>query len=107
MRVIFYTTHSGRSPVLDYIDNLVIQEKARVLAALSDIEEHGLDAIRVLFRQIEGKLWEVKISAHRIFYVVLRSSEMVLLHAYKKQGQKMPLKERDVALKRMREVLYE
>ncbi len=30
---------------------------------------------------------------------------MVLLHAYKKQGQKLPVKEKEVALKRMKEVL--
>ena len=105
MRVTFYTTASGRSPVLSYIHDLNTQEKARVLAALSDVEVHGLDAIRVMFRQIEGKLWEIKISAHRIFYVLLRGDEMVLLHAYKKQGQKLPTRERETALKRMQEVL--
>ena len=105
MRVTFYTTRAGRSPVLSYIHDLSSQEKARILAALTDIEAHGLDAVRVLFRQIEGKLWEIKISAHRVFYVLLRGDEMVLLHAYKKQAQKLPIRERETALKRMQEVL--
>lgn len=107
MRVTFYKTHAGRSPVLRYIQDLSVQEKARILAALTDIEEHGLDAIRATFRQIDGKLWEIKISAHRVFYVLLRGDEMVLLHAYKKQGQKLPINEREIALKRMKEVFYE
>ena len=46
-----------------------------------------------------------KIAAHRIFYVLVEPHEFLLLHAYKKQGQKLPLKEREVAIKRMKEVL--
>lgn len=69
------------------------------------VERHGFDAVRVQFRQIEGKLWEIRVSAHRVFYVLIEREEMVLLHAYRKQGQKLPLKEREVALKRMKELL--
>ena len=75
------------------------------MAALDQIERHGFDAVRVQFRQIEGKLWEIRISAHRVFYVLIEREEMVLLHAYRKQGQKLPLKEREVAMKRMKELL--
>ena len=105
MRVTFYTTASGRSPVLDYVRDLSKPEHARLLQALDQIERHGFDAVRVQFRQIEGKLWEIRVSAHRVFYVLIEREEMVLLHAYKKQGQKLPLKEREVAIKRMKELL--
>lgn len=104
MKVSFYTTTSGRVPVLEYVNKLAKVERARVLALLDQIEHDGLDTIGVQFRQIDGKLWEIKLSAHRIFYVLLLGQEMVLLHAYRKQGQKMPLKERSVALKRIKEV---
>lgn len=76
-----------------------------MLEALDQIERHGVDAVRVQFRQIEGKLWEIRVSAHRVFYVLIEREEMVLLHAYRKQGQKLPLKEREVAMKRMKELL--
>lgn len=105
VRVTFYTTGSGRSPVLDYIDDLPKPERARLLEVLDQIEHCGFNAVRVQFKQIEGKLWEIKISAHRVFYVLIEGKEIVLLHAYKKQGQKLPLKERDVAVRRMKEVL--
>jgi len=36
---------------------------------------------------------------------MIEREEMVLLHAYKKQGQKLPIKERDIAIKRMKEIL--
>jgi len=105
VKVTFYTTISGRSPVVDYIKDLSVQERARLLEALSQIEQSGFDSVRVQFRQIEGKLWEIKVSAHRIFYVLVEREEMVVLHAYKKQSQKLPLKEKTVAVKRMKEVL--
>ena len=91
--------------MLEFIQGLAKPEKARLFEALDQVERHGLDAVRVQFRQIEGKLWEIKVSAHRIFYVVIEREEMVLLHVYKKQGQKLPIKERDIAIRRMKELL--
>jgi phage-related protein len=105
MRVTFFKTSSGRSPVLEFIQGLAKPERARLFEALDEVERHGLDAVRVQFRQIEGKLWEMKVSTHRIFYVVIEREEMVLLHVYKKQGQKLPIKERDIATRRMKELL--
>jgi phage-related protein len=105
MRVTFFKTFTGRSPVLEYLQGLGTAERARVFEALAQIERHGFNAIRVQFRQIEGKLWEIKVSSQRILYVVIEREELVLLHAYKKQGQKLPVKERDVAIKRMKELL--
>ncbi|HXK29186.1 MAG TPA: type II toxin-antitoxin system RelE/ParE family toxin [Candidatus Binatia bacterium] len=91
--------------MLGYIQGLATPERARVFDGLDQIEQHGFNAIRVQFRQIEGKLWEIKVSSQRILYVVIERNEMVLLHAYKKQGQKLPIKERDIAVKRMKELL--
>lgn len=105
MKITFFESTSGRLPVLSYIKKLPKKERASILQALDEVEKYGFDATKVRFRQIEGKLWELKISAHRVFYVILSVEEMVLLHAYKKQGQKLPLKERKIAIKRMKETL--
>ena len=103
---VYYYTSGKRQPVREYIDALPQEERAVVAAALLDIEEHDLDGTTVT-RHIDGKLWELKISRHRIFYVIIVGPVMVLLHAYKKQGQKAPSRELDVARKRMKEVLGE
>lgn len=107
MKVVFYTAPSGRSPVWDYLKTLELRDRARLLEALSDVERHGLNAVKVRFRHIERKLWEMKIDAYRVFYVVLQGDELVALHAYRKQGQKLPRNEKEIALRRMQEVLYE
>jgi phage-related protein len=54
-------------------------------------------------------LWEIKIQSasagYRIFYVSIKANILVLLHAYKKQSQKAPQKEIEVAEQRMMEVM--
>ena len=45
--------------------------------------------------------------SYRLFYVTLKGKVMVLLHGYKKQSQKAPIKELKIAKQRMKEVLDE
>ena len=103
MLVTFYETARGDRPVEEFIDDLSSKEAAKVLDALAAIEAHGLEV--VVSWQIKGKLWELKVSATRVFYVLMTGPEVVLLHAYKKQGQKARLKEIETAQRRMEEVL--
>jgi phage-related protein len=107
MRLAFYTTPSGRRPVIDYIKKQAKHERASLVEALEMIEIHGFEAPRMSFRQIRGKLWEIKIErklSHRIFYAAVVKEEIVLLHAYQKKSQKAPKKEIDLAQKRMKEI---
>jgi phage-related protein len=69
------------------------------------IRLHGLAGSGFTSRQIDGKLWEIKVSRHRVFYVLIEGPLLVLLHAYKKQGQKAPQMQIAVARSRMKEVL--
>ena len=103
---VYYYTSGERQPVREYIDALPTDERGVVLATLLDIEERDLAGTAVT-RHIEGKLWELKITRHHIFYVLIVGPVMVLLHAYKKQGQKAPPRELAVARKRMEEILGE
>lgn len=109
IEILFYIKSSGKIPVSDYIDELSEKDQAKVAACLKSIEDLGFDSPRVEFRQIEGKLWEIKIKlssgGHRIFYVSLTKKKMVLLHAYKKQSQKAPIKEVEIAKTRMKEIM--
>jgi phage-related protein len=42
-----------------------------------------------------------------LFYVLLAADYMRVLHSYRKQGQKAPTRELEVAKKRLKEVLVE
>jgi phage-related protein len=105
MHLRYYTTARGVRPVADYINRLSRADQAVVAAALVEIAERGFAARGVTFQQIAGKLWEVRIGPHRVFYVLLRPEEMLLLHAYRKQSQKAPPRHLEIARRRMLEVL--
>ena len=109
MRVFFHQSQSGRSYIESFLGELTPADRAIVLAIFSDIQDYGLGAKGCQFRQIEGKLWEIKVRApgggYRFFYVMLGRDDLHVLHAYRKQGQKAPIRELDIAQKRMKEVL--
>jgi transcriptional regulator with XRE-family HTH domain/phage-related protein len=86
VKIRFYETPSGQRPVEKYLAGLESTERAEVVEALDAAERYGLGEVET--RAIEGKLWEIKVPRHRVFYVLLLGPEMVLLHAYKKQSQK-------------------
>jgi phage-related protein len=100
-----YQTSGGTSPVGQYLESLEEVEARRVYAVLADIQRHGLKGSLVQLRSIRGKLWELKVGKYRLFYVLITGPVMVLLHACKKHGQKARLKDLDLGLSRMKEVL--
>jgi phage-related protein len=105
MEIIYFCQASGKQPVKQYIDALPTADAAAVLASLESLKRSGLKNTLVSLKPIAGKLWELKISAHRVFYVMVTGDVIVLLHAYKKQTQKAPKKEIDLAQKRMKLLL--
>jgi phage-related protein len=107
MQITFYTTAAGRNVVREYLNTLDLALKAAILEALEDVERRGFGSPGVRFRHLEGKLWEIKVQNQRILYTMSAHDRIVLVHAYKKQGRKLPKKERDIALRRMKEVLNE
>ena len=108
MKVAFYKSGSGRSPVEDFIESLSKPDQARFRDVFDGVEQFGLDCPRVQFRQLQGKLWEIKFSApaggYRIAYVVVQRYVMVWLHAFRKTSQKTPAQDLEIAEKRLREV---
>lgn len=107
MSVYYFAKPSGRMPVKEFINSLPISDSERVLLDLNILHVHGINNCGLSLRHIEGKLWEIRFkfsAGYRIFYCMI-SLDIYLLHAYKKQGQKAPTKEIEIARKRMKEVL--
>ena len=109
MKIEFYKSSSGRSYFEDFLKKLQLSDRAAILSVFSDIQKNGYKALGCQFRQIEGKLWEIKIKTAsggwRFFYVSLTSDLICILHSYKKQTQKAPIQELKVAQKRLKEVI--
>lgn len=109
MRITFHTSKSGRSYFEDWLESVFPSDRASILAVFDDIRQYGFKAMGCQFRQLEGKLWEIKIrtagGGWRFFYVMLSLDEMYVLHWYKKKGQRAPKHELEVARRRLKEVL--
>lgn len=56
---------------------------------------------------IEGKLWELRPGGIRLFYFVYIEERFVILHGFRKKGQRTPEREINIALRRMNEILDE
>jgi phage-related protein len=104
VRIRYYRSARGDEPVRDYIAGLPSRERDDWDEALTLLGVLGLDA-PVSLRQLDGKLWEIRVGGHRVAYVVVSGPEMVLLHAFKKQGQRTPRHDLDLARRRAKEVL--
>jgi phage-related protein len=104
VRIRYYRSVRGDEPVRDYIACLPARERDDWDEALALLGVFGLDA-PVSLRQLDRKLWEIRVGGHRVAYVVMAGPEMILLHAFKKQGRRTPRRDLDVARQRAREVL--
>lgn len=94
--------------MLEFIEAQPTPLQVAIFRSLERIEAEGLRASGVSFRQVRGKLWEIRVMSGgsvRVFYVARSAEDMVLLHAYKKQSQKAPAREVALAERRMREVM--
>jgi phage-related protein len=108
MNIDFYKTSSGRNVIDEFVQKLTPQDQGRFVDVYKGIQAQGLEFPTVQFRQLDGKLWEIKYSApggkYRIAYVMMEVNRMVWLHMFKKKTQKTPKNDLDLALRRMEEV---
>jgi phage-related protein len=111
MEVVFFRSETGRSPVREAIERLAKADQARFVEVSDGIERYGLECPRVRFRQLEGKLWEIKFATatggYRIAYVVVERERMVWLHVFRKESRRTTRSDLAVARKRMKEVMGE
>ena len=97
--VVYYSDERGWFPVLEFLSDLPLCERAAVVHDIKLLEEFGLQTPGVL--HVEGSLWEIKSGAERIFYATYTGKRFVLLHGYKKKSQKAPRREIETAKRRL------
>jgi phage-related protein len=89
MKVNFYQTSSGRKPVEEFVSGLSKADQVLFDTIRKGIEQDGLKFPYVIFKPIEGKLWEIKFKgldgSYRIAYVLVSGPQMIWLHAFKKK----------------------
>lgn len=103
MQVHTYENSSGKDLIRKYIDKLSINEQVDGYSVLQAFEENRMDELTI--KPWQGKIWEVYFYKHnRIFYVTIENQDVYLLHACKKQKNKTELKNKNIVIKRAKEL---
>lgn len=105
----YYTKEDGTSPIKDFIDNLPLKAKARTVKTLDLLETYGIQMGEPHVKYVAEKLWELRVKAKegifRFFFTVRKNRIIILLHGFQKKTEKIPKRELDAALRRMKEIL--
>ena len=108
--IIFYEDKYGNSPVEQFIDQLESiaddNKDARILLGniaycLERLEDAGTRSGSKFTKHIRGRIWEVRPKDHRIFFFGCHRNRLVLLHYFRKETDKTPSREIEIAEKRM------
>jgi phage-related protein len=110
MKILHYSTSSGREPVREFVDELPLESRYEVLTLLRRIENGELLTMphSRSMSSIENGLHELRVrdsqGIFRVFYYKKIKNLVFLVHALRKKSQTIPDKDRLLILKRIREI---
>jgi len=107
-----YKDKNGRNPVLDFLmaEGITKGERGQIAARMQAVIEQGVQVSGDILENLGGGLYVLRVpntpNNPRIFMCVLSNPRrsFVMLHAYRKKGNKIPEREMRIALKRQKEV---
>lgn len=105
LRVKFFKTDNGKEPVKEWLKDLTKIERKTIGDDLKTIQ-FGWPLGMPLVKNIGDGLWEVRSTIPngiaRIIFVT-KGGEIVLLHGILKKTNKLPLQDKKIALKRLKQ----
>lgn len=112
-KIFYYRDRLEKSPIGEFLDELAIKN-----GPLFNQVSKGLVKLRnrayhkePFSKYIELGLWEIRIRAAtdtlRIFYTFQKGQVIILLHIFIKKTSKIPVKELEIARKRLAEINME
>ena len=108
LTVIFYKNSLGREPVREWLKELDKEDK-RIIGEDIKAVEFGWPLGLPLVRPLGKGLWEVRstLTTDKIARVIfcIEDGNMILLHGFIKKTQKTPDSERELAIKRKKDLL--
>ena len=108
----FYEDKNGKSEVQEYLIHLAKEAKTdknarininKIFAYIKALEEYGTRIGKPIVKHIEGNLWELRPLSNRIFFFYWKDNKFVLVHYYIKKSQKLPRKEKEKALRNIKD----
>lgn len=110
-KVKIFETEKGRTPVADFISSLPRKEEAKVYREIDLLKKEGIYLGFPETSAITGykPLRELRIrfgkNLVRIFYFLHIRNTFILLHGFKKKTGKTPVREIEIAYRRMKDYL--
>lgn len=110
MRIKYYLTSSGRSPVEEFILALPKEIRLEFADAMSLLESgkklemplsRNLSSIRPGLHELRLR---DRVGHVRVIYFLKKAEAIYLIHAFRKKTQTISLKEKNLILKRLKEV---
>lgn len=84
---------------------------AKYLRTINLIEEFGAYLGEPHTKAFGGGLFEIRLKGQegiaRVFYCTAKEKEVIILHSFIKKDQKTPLRELEIAKKRLKEIHHE
>ena len=109
-KILFYKEENGKSPIIDFLDNLNSKHALKVTWVLNLIEEH--DQIpKTYFKKLVNTddIWEVRVQSGNDIYRLLcfksNNRIIVLTNGFQKKTQKTPKNEIVLSEKRKKDWL--
>lgn len=106
MKIHTYQSAAGRDLIAEYIDTLSEKEQIDAFSVLKCMEEGEFDKIQ--FKHWQKRVYEVYFYKHnRLFYILADGNNLYLLHACRKQKNRTEKKDKNIVIKRAKELEHE
>jgi len=105
----FYVDERGDAPVRGFIKEFNKKSRAKIGRYINLLERHGPDLPRPYADQVRDKIRELRVRVTdgnlRIFYFFFIERNIILLYAFKKKSQDLPVREIEQAERNMHHFL--
>ncbi|MBI2932615.1 MAG: type II toxin-antitoxin system RelE/ParE family toxin [Planctomycetes bacterium] len=106
-RIVYYRTTRGASPIEEFLDGLPEKHQRKVAGFLELLAELGPRLARPYADHVRGALRELRIqfarNEYRVFHFFIVGERVVLVHAFSKKTQELPVREIETAEERMKD----
>lgn len=100
---------TGRIPVQEYLDNVTIKERAKILKYIEFLRQHNGVLDEPYTKHIRNKIRELRVdfgkNRHRIFFFTFVDKNIILLHAFHKTTAQTPEAEISRAINNYQQVI--
>ena len=101
----YYRDSKGKEPCAKFVDSLPIDAQAKVLRTVELLGRYGVLLKEPYSRHIRNKIRELRIIDRRghirILYFTYTDARFIILHGFIKRSGKTPIREIEIAEKRM------